>query len=199
MPQSKNLYTDEEAMEMLKERFGDKAEAIAAAFRKAYPDHRVIDALYTDTLMRPGLIEFVRDRAAHAKAPAYEYMFSFETDWDGGLTAWHNAEEPFMFHNARYLESAFVPEASDKLEDAMCSSWLAFGKTGDPNNALIPAWKPVEPDQSNIMIFDRNIRAEADFDEELMKLLPPMDFSQMFGLIGNGKPNPGRDGADLEI
>ena len=199
LPQSKNLYTDEEAMAMMKEKFGDKAEAIAEAFKKAYPDHRIIDAMYTDTLMRPDLIEFVKDRAQNATAPAYEYMFSFETDWDGGLTAWHNAEEPFMFHNARYLESAFVPEESDKLEDAMSSAWLAFARNSDPNNKLIPEWKPVTPDASNIMIFDRKIRAEKDFDEELMKLLPPMDFSQLFGLIGAGRPNPGMEGADLEI
>ena len=201
LPQSKNLYSDEEALAMMKEKFGDKAEAIAEAFRKAYPDHKVIDSMYTDTLMRPGLIEFVKDRAKHATAPAYEYMFSFETDWDGGLTAWHNAEEPFMFHNARYLESAFVPEESDKLEDAMTSAWLAFGRTGNPNNDLIPEWKPVEGegDSTYTMILDRNIRLVKDHDKELMSLLPPVDFASMSGLIGNGRSNPGRDGVDLEI
>ncbi len=195
LPQSKNDYTDEEAYEMIKEKYGDKADAIVAGFKKAYPDHRIIDALYTDISMRPALIEFCKDRAKNATAPIFEYMFSFESDWDGGVTAWHNAEEPFMFHNARYLESAFVPGESDKLEDAMTTAWLSLGAKGDPNNDLIPEWKPVEADKSNIMIFDRVIRSETDFDDELMAAYPPPGPR----VFPNRPKNYSRTGVDLEI
>ena len=194
LEKSKNCLTDEEADKLLTEELGDKKDAVVEAFKKAYPDHKVIDAIYTDTSMRSSLIAFCKDRAKNTDTPIYEYMFSFESDWDGGFPAWHNAEEPFMFHNARYIESAFVPGESDKLEDAVASSWLAFAKTGNPNNALIPEWKPVDKD-SNIMIFDRTIRSEVNFDDELMGAYPPpkpMGFpgsTKMFSVYG----------ADLEI
>ena len=197
LPQSKNLYSDEEATAMIREKFGDNADAIIAGFRKAYPDHRIIDALYTDTGMRPGLIQFVKDRAKNAAAPAYEYLFSFESDWEGGTTAWHNAEEPFMFHNARYLESAFVPEASDKMEDAMTSAWVAFAKTGCPDNPLLPEWKPVsgEGEETNTMILDRNCRLAVDHDKELIAAYPPPAPRSMGMFAGN----VAFTGADLEL
>ena len=197
LPQSKNLYTDEEAAAMIREKYGDKADAIIEGFKKAYPDHRIIDALYTDINQRPNLIEFVKDRAKNATAPAYEYLFAFESDWEGGTTAWHNAEEPFMFHNARYLESAFVPEASDKMEDAMTSAWVNFARTGNPNNDLIPEWKPVEGegDFSYTMILDRECRLVKDHDKELMAAYPPPG-PRVFAGAAN---NVGFSGADLDL
>ena len=195
LPQSKNLYSDEEAEAMIREKYGDRTEALIEAFKKAYPDHRIIDILFTDIGQRPGLIQFCKDRARHAKAPVYEYLFAFESDWEGGTTAWHNAEEPFMFHNARYLESAFVPEASDKMEDAMTSAWVSFAKTGCPDNPLIPEWKPVEGegDASNTMILDRNLRLVTDHDKELMAAFPPPG-PRVFSFNSIGFT-----GADLEL
>ena len=40
----------------------------------------------------------------------------------------------------------------------MMDTWAAFIKTGDPNNALIPAWPRYEPDGS-VMVMDRQWQA----------------------------------------
>ena len=32
------------------------------------------------------------------------------------------------------------------MMDAMCESWLAFARPGDPNRPTVPAWRPDDLD-----------------------------------------------------
>ena len=40
------------------------------------------------------------------------------------------------------------------MAEAMSESWLAFARTGDPNNAAVPAWRPYDLDHRTVMHFD---------------------------------------------
>ena len=46
--------------------------------------------------------------------------------------------------------------------DALASALLAFAKTGDPNNPVIPHWAPYDLAGRATMIFDTETRVEAD-------------------------------------
>jgi para-nitrobenzyl esterase len=60
--------------------------------------------------------------------------------------------------------------------DALASAFLAFAKSGDPNNSLIPPWPRFEASQRSTLVFDRNTRIERDPHGTLRKLwldMPP--------------------------
>jgi para-nitrobenzyl esterase len=56
------------------------------------------------------------------------------------------------------------------MAEKLSSVWLAFAKTGDPNNKAIPHWPPYNPDQRPTMIFDLNTRVENDPAREIRLL-----------------------------
>ena len=60
--------------------------------------------------------------------------------------------------------------------DTLASAFLAFAKTGDPNNALIPTWPRFEASQRSTLVYDRDTRVERDPHATLRKLwsgMPP--------------------------
>jgi len=170
---SKNHWSDEEKDVLMKKWYGDKADAILDAFKKAYPTRNTADALYVDTRLRKGFLELVKSRASvEGAAPIYNWMFNLESPWMNGTMAWHNAEEPYMFHNAEYIETAYIPGVSERLQDQMAGAWVAFAYTGNPNHALLPQWDAVTPDKVPTMLFDVVTEQVVDHDKELMALLP---------------------------
>ena len=170
---SKNHWDDALVRKLCEEKFGDKTDAIMEEFKKAYPEKKPVDVLFLDKRGRNACHQFTTARASvPGAAPIYNWMFNLESPWMNGVVAWHNAEEPFMFHNAEYIEPTYIPGVSEKLQDQMTGAWVAFAYTGNPNHSLIPQWPAVTPDTVNTMIFDRECRLAVNNDKELMALLP---------------------------
>lgn len=169
---SKNEWESSLVERLYQEHFGCNADKALSCFRRAYPDKKDVDALFADKVCRQGFLDFTKARAAFASAPVYNFLFTFESDWDGGTVAWHNSEEPYMFHNAQYLESAYVPGVSELLQDQMTDAWVNFARSGDPNHRGIPHWAPVTADSVTTMIFDRTCRAAVDHDKDFLELIP---------------------------
>ena len=45
------------------------------------------------------------------------------------------------------------------MADKLASAWVAFARTGNPNNPTLPEWPKWDADQRFAMIFDVNTRA----------------------------------------
>ena len=142
------------------EHFGDKAEAVKAAQKKAYPKAKVVDALFTNKACRTAARDYCAKRAQEGCAPAYNWLFNLECPLNGGTIPWHNAEEAYMFHNARYLEASYIPGVSEELQDIMTGAWVAFAQNGDPNHIGMAQWDAVTKENGACMIFDRETRQE---------------------------------------
>jgi para-nitrobenzyl esterase len=41
-----------------------------------------------------------------------------------------------------------------RIADVMSESWLAFARSGDPNNPLVPRWPPYDAASRGAMVFD---------------------------------------------
>lgn len=52
--------------------------------------------------------------------------------------------------------------ATATMANIMSETWLAFARTGDPNNAAVPVWKPYDLDTRTVMLFDVPPSAEPD-------------------------------------
>jgi para-nitrobenzyl esterase len=158
---------DESAMrDRMRILVGDRADAIADAYRRARPadsPRDIVLAAATDQSMRiPSLIIADRQCAQHA-APVFVYMFTYETPVLGGrLKSPHALEIPFVFDNVVGSKITGDSPARLPLADRMARTWISFARTGNPNNGVIPAWPAYSPATRPTMIFDLECRIEND-------------------------------------
>jgi para-nitrobenzyl esterase len=165
------------------ERYGSYTDEIIALFKKAYPERNELDILILDTIFRPGTLRYIEKKAAEASAPVYSYLFTLEFDYDGGKSAWHCSDIPFVFRNTDRVAVCNIEGVTEKLEDQMSGAWVNFARNGNPNNGALPEWPAWNSAKKATMIFDRESTVRVEHEQELLYLLqkavPPFDFSAM--------------------
>ncbi len=167
----KNAWNEDERRAQMQNAFGEGAGEVTAAFQKAYPDKNIVDAAFTDTMFRVGAIEYAALRAQSGCCATYNYVFALESPLYGGTLPWHNAEIPYVFHNAQYLEPSYIPGVTEALQPLVAGAWVNFAISGDPNGGDLPAWDAVQPDTTPTMLFDVTCRLTVDHDKALMAAL----------------------------
>jgi para-nitrobenzyl esterase len=170
----------EQVKAAIEKRYG--AENVAKyveLYKEAYPnDGQPQHMLTFDSQFRGGAIKQAAAKSKQAGAPAYVYLFQWQSPVnDGSLGASHGMELPFMFNNigmARTLTGG-GKEAYD-LADKISSAWINFVKTGDPNGKGLPKWETYNPDKGATMIFDNSCKVVYNHDKKLIEFvssLPP--------------------------
>ncbi len=108
-------------------------------------------------------------KARQASAPVYAYRLMWRTPVEGGrrITP-HSLDLPFVFDNVSKAPQMVGPETSETrtLAQMMSESWLAFARTGDPNNSSIPSWAPYDLDRRPVMLFDSQATVPSDPQHE---------------------------------
>ena len=170
---NKNNWSDDHARAKLAKRFGDKADAVAVAFLKAYPQKSLADAYFVDTRSRPGTAKNTLLKAKQGGAPVYSYVFAWESPvMDGIGMSWHCSEIPHVFSNA-----TLVPTATGGGPDAQAMShkvsqaWINFARFGDPGHEDLPDWPAYTVDGGATMIFDNVSEVRNHHDRELFELV----------------------------
>ena len=174
--ENKNTFTNAEIKKKMQEKYGDRAEAIAKEFKKAYPERKAVDALYVDALLRKQTLKTTRLKADQNGAPVYSYIFAWDNPMiDGMAMSFHTAEIPFVFNNIDKVEGTLKGRGKDayKLADKVSQAWINFARTGNPNVKGLPKWLPYNTKNGAVMIFDDKSEVKYKHDEELMKLLAP--------------------------
>ena len=161
----KALPLSEDALRAQVVRFvgiGDgEAAALIAGYRETRPQasaRDIYNVISSDHMYRRNVVEAAEAKSQQGGAPAYLYEFTWKTPVLGGmLKSPHTLCIPFAFGN---IEAAadFVgtgPEQTALMQRTM-GAWLSFARTGDPNHAGLPAWKPYNADTRPTMIFDND-------------------------------------------
>jgi para-nitrobenzyl esterase len=140
----------------------DVHEAIRLA-RKASPCASAAEVYFTVatdlTYWRDSVVQTERKaaQAAAGGAPVWSYQLTWRTPIEGGrrITP-HSTDLPFVFDNIARAEHMVGPptEETAQLTDAMCESWLAFARSGDPGHPAAPVWRPYEFGSRTVMHFD---------------------------------------------
>ncbi|MCD7956713.1 MAG: carboxylesterase family protein [Lachnospiraceae bacterium] len=181
-----DTWSQETVEALLKERYGVYADDILEQFRKAYPDKGAANALYVDVFMRKPHRNLCRMRADQGCGPTWNWIFAMDMPCYGGSTPWHNADEAYIFHHAEYFESEYIPGVSERVQDEMAGTLVAFAYTNNPNHTGLPQWETVTKDRFPTMVFDRKSEVRYNHDEKLIDLV------EKAGALGPGGKGPVR-------
>jgi para-nitrobenzyl esterase len=138
----------------------DDVAELVALVRRARPDAPAPEVLFTIATARGYWLDSVLQterKAAAGGAPVWSYRIMWRTPVeDGRKISPHNLDLPFVFDNVeRGRHIAGPPSAAtDAMAAAMSESWLAFARTGDPNNAAVPAWRPYDLEHRTVLHLD---------------------------------------------
>jgi len=157
--------TEPELRERLAPTLGDRLDKVISVYKKTRPNATPWDLLIgiQSEGARLRSIQLAERKAAGGPAPVYMYLFTYESDFMGGLfKASHAMEIPFVFDNTD--DVPYTGERQDKheLEAAMSEAWIAFARSGDPSHPGIPKWEPYSANKRATMLLDVPCRLEID-------------------------------------
>ncbi len=121
---------------------------------KEYPDNSMIfwSFLLSDSMFKVPIIRQLEVHINH-QSNIYCYVFSYKSPKFG--FALHTFEIPFVFNTIDKKDGADgaveVSEESKSLTKIMMDTWLAFARTGNPNNIGIPKWPVYNLEKRSVM------------------------------------------------
>ena len=155
---------------------------VIATYRRAYPELSASDVFFAATTdsrdWRPALVEIER-RAALPKnsAPTYSYELHWGSPVDPKMKAHHALDLPLLMDNVT-LSSRLTgtgPEAF-AMAEMISETYLAFARTGDPNNPKIPPWPAYDLTRRATMVFDVKPRVIDDPRSEPRKMFSQVPY-----------------------
>lgn len=157
---------------------GVDSQQVIDVYKQRWPNLNASDVFFeatTDAGFRRKASLFADRKAAQNSAPAYLYMVDWNSPVEGGKwRSQHAVEVGFVFDTVEKSASmAGVGPEQQRMADIMSTSWLAFAKSGNPDNPLIPHWPAYDPAVQQTMIFAPQPHVEnAPRERKLFDTLP---------------------------
>jgi para-nitrobenzyl esterase len=124
-----------------------------------------------------GFRSFAHAQAEATAAPVYTYLWEWTSPaYNGKFGAAHAMDVSASFHNVRDAILGSGSSDAQRMCNELSSTWVAFAKTGNPNNSQIPHWPRFDTAERTTMVFDGNTRTERDPHRELREFwrtMPP--------------------------
>lgn len=173
--------SDEDARTSLEEKYGDSTDAIIEAFQEAYPNKKLCELLYLNTMSGTsglsrsyiidqdnGVLKLLNDN----DATVYNYVSDYTSPYFGGITMHHTGDIAYWFNNIDKIDYQVVGDKDNaqKAATAMADALAAFAKSGDPSTDSLK-WEPYTADAHNTMILNQASEQKTDFDTELYNLI----------------------------
>ena len=167
--------TDEQLAAQTAMMGGPNAPTVLAALKKAHPDYSptyLMTEFVTTTFMWGGSVTLATRKAAQS-APVYMYQLVWETPIGNGVfKSPHTLEIPLVFDTVEVSRPLLGPgPAPQQLADQMSAAWVAFAKTGNPNNPAIPNWPAYDAANRATMMFDVSSKVVNDPYADVRKAL----------------------------
>jgi para-nitrobenzyl esterase len=172
--------TEQELGSTLSTGYGAKSALLEKTYREHFPTkspYLLYAQLITDAGFRRFAHAQAEAKAARQRAAVYTYLWEWTCPaFDGKFGAAHAMDVAASMHNERDAILGSGSTDAHRMCDALASAFLAFAKTGDPNNAQIPKWPRFDASQRSTLVFDRDTRVERDPHAALRTLwlgMPP--------------------------
>jgi len=85
----------------------------------------------------------------------------------GGVSPLHGNDLGFFFHTTEKAPGLNEPGVTEEFENQVFSTFMAFAKTGDPNNSTIPHVDPCADGKINTLFFRTDPYVRTNFDDNL--------------------------------
>ncbi|MGZ8846623.1 MAG: carboxylesterase family protein, partial [Pyrinomonadaceae bacterium] len=140
-------------------------EVVIAEYRRLYPHYSPSDVFFAATTAgrswRGAIIE--AEERAKSGAPAYAYQLNWATPKDGGkFGAPHASDIQLVFDNIDKPGATAIGPSAQPMADQMSETFIAFARTGNPNNKLISRWLNYTLPRRQTMVFDVPSHLEND-------------------------------------
>ncbi len=146
-----------------------ETEKLIALYKKDFPQAdnvRLFQLIATDNWLTANVALVAERKAALGQAPAYVYHFEKPTPvHDGKLGVPHTLEVSYVFDNLDGPTDDLVTgKGKDRypLADKMSRAWTNFARTGNPNVAGLPQWRPYSASDRAVMIFNDQCKLVVD-------------------------------------
>ena len=165
---------------LLAGRYKDKADDIYSLYKRSSwtekkTPYLVQAQIFTDAGFRRSAITQAERKAALGKAPAYMYLWTYESpSFDGKFGAVHGTDVSATFNNYRDGIGGTGSHQQRALWATFASAWVSMAKTGNPNNPKTPNWPAYDIAKRATMVFDNNTRVENDPRSEIRKFWESM-------------------------
>jgi para-nitrobenzyl esterase len=150
-----------------------KGAEVVAAYRQLYPHKTPFllrGMIATDRGGRRNAVTMAERKAAQGTAPVFMYRWDWPAPAGGGRWgATHGTDLSPSFANPTTPMSMNTAEAQ-VLSRRIGSAFIAFAKTGRPDNPEMPRWPAYDAAERAVMIFDVHTRVERDPDRDLRLL-----------------------------
>jgi para-nitrobenzyl esterase len=138
-----------------------ETDKLIALYKRDFPQAdnvRLFQLIATDNWLTANVALVAERKAAQGQAPAYVYHFEKPTPvHDGKLGVPHTLEVSYVFDNLDGPTDDIVTgTGKDRypLADKMSRAWTNFARTGNPNVAGLPHWRPYSASDRAVMIFN---------------------------------------------
>jgi para-nitrobenzyl esterase len=140
-------------------------EIVIAEYRRLYPNYSASDVLFAATTAgrswRGAVIE--AEERARSGSPAYAYQLNWVSPRDGGkFGAPHASDIQLVFDNIDKPGATAIGSRAQPMADQMSETFIAFARTGNPNNKQIPNWEMYTLPRRRTMVFDVPSHLEDD-------------------------------------
>ncbi len=140
-------------------------EEVIAEYRRLYPNYSASDVLFAATTAgrswRGAVIE--AEERAKSGSPAYAYQLNWVSPRDGGkFGAPHASDIQLVFDNIDKPGATAIGPKAQPMADQMSETFIAFARTGNPNNKQIPTWETYTLPRRRTMVFDVPSHPEDD-------------------------------------
>ena len=148
----------------------DLIAAYRAAMPQASPGDRLIAALTGSNFWIRSVLLAER-YTARRRASVYMYSLDWQSPAHAGrLKAHHAMDLPFVFDNVDVPDTTAGAPGAHDLAARISATWIAFARSGRPDNPTIPDWPPYTSRDRATMVLDTDCRVAHDPDRE-MRLL----------------------------
>ena len=142
-----------------------KPAVVIAEYRRLYPKFSPSEVFFAATTAgrswRGAVIE--AEERAKSGSPAYAYQLDWATPKDGGkFGAPHGSDIQLVFDNIDKPGANAIGPQAQPMADQMSETFLAFARTGNPNNKLIPRWEHYTLPRRQTMVFNVPSHLEND-------------------------------------
>jgi para-nitrobenzyl esterase len=143
------------------EKMGDlNLDEVIAMYHRGHPAYSASDVFFAATTdsrdWRPALVEIERRAALPpGSAPTYSYELHWGSPVDPRMKAHHALDLPLLMDNVALSNrlTGTGPEAF-AMAEMISETYIAFARTGDPNNPKIPHWPAYDLTRRATMAFD---------------------------------------------